>query len=215
MLGPRSRLGPYEIVSLLGAGGMGEVYKAIDTRLARTVAIKVLPAHVSANPDRESRFEREARTIASLAHPHICALHDVGHQDGIAYLVLEFLEGRTLAHRLEEESLQPREALTIATQIAEALAEAHRLGIVHRDLKPANVMLTPSGAKLLDFGLSVERPSADPAVSALETRLQLTTEGMVLGTFDYMAPEQMQGLPVGPAADVFAFGCVFFEMLTA
>jgi serine/threonine protein kinase len=149
-----SRLGPYEILAPLGAGGMGEVYKARDTRLGRDVAIKVLPAHLSANPEVRARFEREARAISQLNHPHICTLHDIGHQDGIDYLVMELLEGETLAHRLEKGPLPVAEVLSLGAQIAEALDAAHRHGIVHRDLKPGNVMLTKTGAKLMDFGLA-------------------------------------------------------------
>ena len=147
-------LGPYEIQAPLGAGGMGEVYKATDTRLDRTVAIKVLPEHVASDPDLKQRFEREARTVAALNHPHICTLHDIGSQDGIDFLVMEYLDGETLAERLEKGALPLDQALQIAIQIADALDKAHRQGIVHRDLKPGNIMLTKAGTKLLDFGLS-------------------------------------------------------------
>src|SRR3989475_2802352 len=141
------RLGPYEILASVGAGGMGEVYKARDTRLDRTVAVKVLPSHLSDNPEVRQRFDREARTISSLSHPHICALHDVGHQDGIDYLVMEFLEGETLTHRLKKGPLVPDQVLTYAIQITDALDTAHRHGVIHRDLKPGNIMLTKTGAK--------------------------------------------------------------------
>src|SRR5215475_782981 len=153
-LGPGTRLGPYEIVAPIGAGGMGEVYKARDTRLDRTVAIKVLPSHVSIDPALRERFEREARTIASLNHPHICTLHDIGHQDGIDYLVLEYLEGETLAERLKKGPLPLDQVLRYAVEISDALDKAHRKGITHRDLKPGNILLTKGGAKLLDFGLA-------------------------------------------------------------
>ena len=149
-----SKLGPYEILSAIGAGGMGEVYEARDTRLNRKVAVKVLPSHFSTDPEMKARFEREAQTIAGLNHPHICVLYDVGHQDGTDYLVMEYLEGRTLARQLEKGALPLDEALKIAIEIADALAKAHRQGVTHRDVKPSNVMLTKSGAKLLDFGLA-------------------------------------------------------------
>src|SRR5437899_4887344 len=191
-----SRLGPYEILAPIGAGGMGEVYTATDTRLSRTVAIKVLPPHWAQNAEMKQRFEREARTIASLSHPHICVLHDVGHQDGIDFLVMEYLEGETLAARLSKGPLGIEQALQYAIQIAGALAAAHRRGISHRDLKPGNVMLTKSGAKLLDFGLAkLHAPrtnQADIAASLLPTVSQgLTQEGTILGTLQYMAPEQL------------------------
>src|SRR5713226_4462369 len=153
-LSPGVRLGPYEILDAIGAGGMGEVYRAKDTRLDRTVAIKILPAHLSSDPVRKQRFEREAKTISSLNHPHICVLHDVGHQDGIDYLVMECVEGETLAKRLERGPLPLDQVLKLGSQIAEALDKAHRSSVVHRDLKPGNIMLTPTGAKLLDFGLA-------------------------------------------------------------
>src|SRR5215468_10974693 len=149
-----TKLGPYEILSPLGAGGMGEVYRARDTRLERDVAIKVLPAHLSSDPVRKQRFEREAKTISNLNHPHICVLHDIGSQDGLDYLVMECVEGETLAKRLEKGSLPLEQVLKYGAQIADALDKAHRSGVVHRDLKPGNIMLTPSGAKLLDFGLA-------------------------------------------------------------
>ena len=209
-------LGPYEIVSSLGAGGMGEVYKATDSRLDRTVAIKVLPSHLSANADLKERFEREARAVSSLNHPHICTLHDVGHQDGVDFLVMEYLEGETLADRLKKGPLDLEEALRYAVQIADALYQAHRHGVVHRDLKPGNIMLTASGAKLLDFGLAKfqEREAANE-ISALPTQQKpLTEQGTILGTFQYMAPEQLEGQDADARTDVFSFGSTLYEMLT-
>ncbi len=190
-----TKLGPYEVLGALGAGGMGEVYRARDTRLDRTVAIKILPEHLASDPGRRARFEREARTISGLSHPNICALFDIGDQDGIHYVVLEYLEGRTLADRLAKGPLPISEVLKVGADIASALETAHRHGIVHRDLKPANVMLTKTGAKLLDFGLA--KPSAalasDAAVDAPTLSKSLTEEGVILGTFRYMAPEQLEG----------------------
>ena len=217
-LTPGTRLGPYEIVSALGAGGMGEVYKARDTRLDRTVAIKVLPEHVASDPDLKQRFEREAKTISSLNHPHICTLHDVGSQDGIDFLVMEHLEGETLARRLGGGALPLDQALQAAIQIADALDKAHRQGITHRDLKPGNIMLTKTGAKLLDFGLAKLRPggavdsvglSEAPTLSS-----PLTGAGTILGTFQYMAPEQLEGQEADARTDIFAFGAVVYEMVT-
>ncbi len=219
-LGPGLRLGPYEILEPLGAGGMGEVYRAKDTRLDRLVAIKVLPGHLSADPALRERFDREARAISSLSHPHICALHDVGHQDGVDFLVMEFLDGQTLADRLSGGPLPLEETLRVGRQIAEALAAAHRAGVVHRDLKPGNVMLTRDGVKLLDFGLAkMGVESATPA-SSLTMRTQsshktpLTAEGTILGTFQYMAPEQLEGEEADTRTDIFALGAVLYEMLT-
>src|SRR5438034_870602 len=207
-----ARLGPYEIVSPIGAGGMGEVYRATDTRLGRTVAIKVLPAHLSTAPEVRERFEREARAISSLSHAHICTLHDIGRQDGIDYLVMEFLEGETLATRLGRGPLPTDQVLRYGIETAEALDRAHRQGIVHRDLKPGNVMITKSGAKLLDFGLAKFRPpSAVPVISSAFTSMPtedrpLTTEGSIVGTFQYMAPEQLEGREPDPRTDIFALG---------
>ncbi len=214
-----SRLGPYEILAPLGAGGMGEVYRARDTRLERTVAIKVLPSHLAADPALRERFEREARAVSSLNHPHICTLHDVGHQEGVDYLVMEYLEGQTLAARLERGPLPLDELLRCAIEIADALDRAHRQGLIHRDLKPGNIMLTKSGAKLLDFGLAKLRPSeASPIVSGLTARpterRDLTAEGTIIGTFQYMAPEQLEGKDADPRTDIFAFGAVVYEMAT-
>src|SRR5436309_1316944 len=209
-----SRLGPYEILSAIGAGGMGEVYRAKDTRLDRIVAIKVLPSHLSSNPQLKQRFEREARTISSLSHPHICALHDIGHQNGTDYLVMEYLEGDSLAQRLDKGPLPTEQVLKYAIQISEALDKAHKQGIVHRDLKPGNVMLTKSGAKLLDFGLAkYEMKSEIHVGSELETRDRpLTEEGVMLGTVQYMAPEQVEGKEADSRTDIFALGEILYEM---
>src|SRR5262245_28477096 len=190
-----ARLGPYEIVSALGAGGMGEVYKARDTRLDRAVAVKILPPALAVDPQFRERFDREARAISHLTHPNICTLHDVGEHGGTAFLVMELLEGQTLAERLETGALPPAQALTVAIEIASALAAAHRAGIVHRDLKPGNVILTKAGAKLLDFGLAKTNvPAVAVGVtSAPTTPPGITVQGSILGTFQYMAPEQIEG----------------------
>ena len=212
-----ARLGPYEILAPVGAGGMGEVYRARDTRLERTVAIKVLPQHLSASAEVRQRFEREARTISSLSHPHICALYDVGNQDGTEYLVMEFLEGETLAERLLKGALPGEQVLRYGIETADALDKAHRQVIVHRDLKPGNIMLTKSGVKLLDFGLAkaVQPPSPSSSGSVLPTRAaDLTQEGTILGTFQYMAPEQLEGKEADARTDIFAFGTVLYEMAT-
>jgi serine/threonine protein kinase len=202
-LSPGAQLGPYRIIGLAGAGGMGEVYKAHDTRLNRTVAIKVLAADVSGDRQRRARFEREARAIAGLSHPHICSLHDVGEHEGSMYLVMEHLDGVTLADRLESGRLPLEQALTIATDIADALATAHRLGVVHRDLKPGNVMLTKAGAKLLDFGLAKLTGHGVPAMQPGSTQTaSLTAEGSIVGTVQYMAPEQVQGAPADARTDL-------------
>jgi len=214
-----SRLGPYEILAPLGAGGMGEVYKARDTRLERIVAIKVLPSHLSNNAEFRQRFEREAKTISSLSHPHICALYDVGHQDGTDFLVMEYLEGETLVARLAKGSLPIEQTLRYGIEIADALDKAHRQGIVHRDLKPGNIMLTKSGVKLVDFGLAKLRAAgAGPVFSGLTAMPteapNLTAEGTILGTFQYMAPEQLEGREADARTDIFAFGAVLYEMAT-
>ena len=211
-LTPGTRLGPYEIQSALGAGGMGEVYKARDSRLDRAVAVKVLPEHVASDPELKQRFEREAKTLAALSHPHICPVFDVGSQTGLNFLVMEYLEGETLAQRLTKGALPFDQALQIAVQIADALTAAHRAGVVHRDLKPGNIMLTKAGAKLLDFGLAKASPAkaghdvqlgADVRSGHLQADLEvtnaptvpppLTAHGTILGTFQYMAPEQLEG----------------------
>ena len=212
-----TRLGPYEILAPLGSGGMGEVYRAKDTRLDRTVAIKILPSHLSSNADHKQRFEREARAISSLTHPHICGLYDVGSQNGTEFLVMEFLEGETLAHRLAKGPLPTDQMLRYAIQIADALDKAHKQGIVHRDLKPGNIMLTKSGVKLLDFGLAKVVSAAAPVagVSQLDTQQRdITTEGTILGTIQYMSPEQLEGKEVDSRTDIFAFGSVLYEMAT-
>ena len=214
-----TKLGPYEVVSPLGAGGMGEVYRAIDTRLDRTVAIKILPAHLSSNPEAKQRFEREARAISSLNHPNICTLHDVGHQDGTDYLVMEFLEGETLADRLVKGPLPPDQVLKYGIEICEGLEKAHRGGVTHRDLKPGNVMLTKTGAKLMDFGLAKSASPPGAPASALTltgpvASRPLTQEGMVVGTFQYMSPEQIEGKEADARSDIFALGAVLYEMAT-
>ncbi|MBI3450585.1 MAG: serine/threonine-protein kinase [Acidobacteria bacterium] len=232
-----SRLGPYEILSPLGAGGMGEVYRARDTRLDRVVAIKVLPGHLSSHPELRARFEREARAVSSLSHPNICALFDVGSQDGVDFLVMEHLEGETLAARLARGAMPAPELLKTAIEIAGALDRAHRAGIVHRDLKPGNVMLTKAGAKLLDFGLAksltASGAGSDPALASLTAAptgtsplagtsagtvaagsAPLTARGTIIGTFQYMAPEQFEAKEADARSDIFAFGAVLYEMAT-
>ena len=210
-----TKLGPYEIVSPLGAGGMGVVYKASDTRLNRTVAIKVLAAEFSENPEMKQRFEREAQTIAALNHPHICTLYDVGSQDGAEFLVMECLQGETLAQRLERGPLPLDEALKVAMALADALDKAHGQGVTHRDLKPGNVMLTESGAKLLDFGLAKLKVAPQPSNSTAAPRTTGdTTPGTILGTMQYMAPEQLEGQEADPRTDLFAFGVLLYEMVT-
>src|SRR6202795_1378160 len=213
---PGTRLGPYEIISAIGAGGMGEVYKARDTRLDRVVAIKVLPTHLAGRTELRERFEREAKTIASLNHPHICTLYDTGHQDEIDFLVMEYLEGETLAQRLQKGALPIQQVLQYAIEIADALDKAHRKGVTHRDLKPGNIMLTKSGTKLLDFGLAKLKQEIAPAnvpLSELPTVDDpLTAKGTIVGTLQYMAPEQLEGKEVDARTDIFAFGAVVYEM---
>jgi Tol biopolymer transport system component len=216
-LSPGTKLGPYEIQAPLGAGGMGEVYRARDTRLERIVAIKVLPARLSSDPDLKQRFEREARAISSLNHPHICVLYDIGAQKGIDFLVMEYLEGQTLADRLQKGALPIEQVLKTGIAIADALAKAHRQGIIHRDLKPGNIMLTKSGAKLMDFGLAkpVQAPFiAGTSVGTPTLSNRLTTEGTIVGTFQYMAPEQIEGHEADARSDIFAFGTILYEMAT-
>jgi serine/threonine protein kinase/Tol biopolymer transport system component len=210
-----SKLGPYEILAPLGAGGMGEVYRAKDTRLDRAVAIKMLSSQFTADPNAKQRFEREAKAISSLNHPHICVLYDIGHQDGVAFIVMEYLEGETLAKRLEKGPLPVDQALKYGAQIAEALDRAHRSGIVHRDLKPGNIMLTAAGIKLLDFGLAKElAPLASLATLTTLPDSPVTQQGTIVGTFQYMSPEQVEGQDVDGRSDIFSLGSVLYEMLT-
>jgi serine/threonine protein kinase len=222
-----TKLGPYEIQSPLGAGGMGEVYRALDTRLDRTVAVKVLASHLSSSPELKQRMEREGRAISSLNHPHICQLYDIGSQDGTDYLVMEFLEGESLAERLRKGAMPLAEVFKIGIAVAEALAVAHRHGIVHRDLKPGNIMLTQGGAKLMDFGLAkplglktaAPGSGAAPSFTAAATLSgpsplsPLTTAGSIIGTIQYMAPEQIEGKEADARSDIFAFGAVLYEMV--
>ncbi len=216
MLLPGTRLGAYEITVQIGAGGMGEVYRARDTRLDRDVAIKVLPDHLAADPQLKQRLEREARSLAALSHPHICPVFDLGTYSEVDFVVMECLEGETLEHRLTKGALPLNAALQIAIQIADALAAAHRAGIVHRDLKPGNIMLTKGGAKLLDFGLAkTVAPGVAGSLSMLPTTPpNLTAQGTILGTFQYMAPEQLEGQEADARTDIFAFGAVIYEMVT-
>src|SRR5690242_12305663 len=217
-LSPGTRLGPYEIVSPLGAGGMGEVYRARDTRLSRDVAVKVLPEHLSANPEIRARFEREAKTVSSLNHPNICTLFDVGKEGEIDYLVLELVEGETLAARLTRGPLPTPDVLRLGGQVADALDRAHRAGVVHRDLKPGNVMITKAGVKLLDFGLAraTGLSSAAPGTMTQSPTMAspLTAEGTLVGTFQYMAPEQLEGGEADARTDIWALGCMLYEMAT-
>jgi serine/threonine-protein kinase len=212
-----SRLGPYEILSSIGRGGMGEVYKARDTRLDRAVAVKVLPSELATDPDRRQRFEREARAIAALEHPDICPLYDVGHHDGIHYLVMQHLDGETLAARLARGPLPLDQVLQVGVAIARALDRTHRSGITHRDLKPANVMLTRSGPKLLDFGLAKLRTAQPVSMSAMAgdgTAGPTTAQGTIAGTLQYMAPEQLEGREADARCDIWALGVVLYEMAT-
>jgi serine/threonine protein kinase len=223
-----TKLGPYEILAPLGAGGMGEVYRAKDTRLDRTVAIKVLPSHLSSDPELKQRMEREAKAISALQHANICTLHDIGTQDGTDFLVMEYLEGQTLAERLAKGPLPIDQVLKIAIEIAQALEKAHQRGIIHRDLKPANVMLTKAGAKLMDFGLAKPEMAIAPQAvgpftpstptmnlaSLTSAASPLTQKGSIVGTFQYMAPELLQGAEADARSDLFSFGCVLYEMIT-
>src|SRR5712692_10146385 len=214
-----TRLGPYEVLSPIGAGGMGEVYRAKDTRLDRIVAIKVLAAHVADRPESRQRFEREARAVSSLNHPHICSLYDIGQQDGRDYLVMEYLEGETLAARLTKSPLPLDQVLRYAIQMADALSLAHQQSVFHRDLKPGNIMLTKSGAKLLDFGLAKlglpDKGGLASALTAVPVREStLTSEGMILGTVQYMAPEQLEGKTIDGRTDIFSLGAVLYEAIT-
>ncbi len=215
-LAPGTLLGPYEIGTPLGAGGMGEVYRARDTRLDRTVAVKILPQQLSSDPICKQRFEREAKTISSLNHPHICVLYDVGHQNGIDYLVMECVEGESLAERLQKGPLPLDQVLKYGAQISLALDQAHRSGVVHRDLKPGNIMLTPTGAKLLDFGLAKLFAPLATAVTLTATKQpsSVTEQGTIVGTFQYMSPEQIEGKELDGRSDIFSLGAVLYEMLT-
>src|SRR5215469_4585962 len=216
-LAPGTKLGPYEILSALGAGGMGEVYLARDTRLDRTVAVKTLPTHLSSDPVRRQRFEREARAISALNHANICTLHDVGSRDGIDFLVMEYVEGESLANRLTRGPLPLDQVLKAGREIANALDKAHRSGIVHRDLKPGNIVLAKSGAKLLDFGLA--RHASPASLTATLTASvpeigSITEEGTIVGTFKYMSPEQVEGKDLDARSDIFSLGAVLYEMVT-
>ena len=209
-LDPGTALGPYVIDRLLGAGGMGAVFRATDTRLNRPVAIKTLPVHLALDEHKRARFGREAKAVAALAHPHICTLYDVGRQDLVDYIVMEYLEGETLAARLEKGPLALDVTLTHAVEIASALDHAHRHGIIHRDLKPANIMLTGSAAKLLDFGLAKFKATASAPVGDAD----VTVDGTIVGTVRYMSPEQIQGQETDARSDLFSFGSILYEMLT-
>jgi serine/threonine protein kinase len=208
-------LGNYEITGELGKGGMGEVYRARDTRLNREVAVKVLPEHIAHDPDIQERFSREARTVSSLNHPHICILHDVGEHEGLHYLIMELVDGVTLSEKLRKGPLPIDEVIKYGAQIADALDRAHRAGVIHRDLKPGNVMITKSGAKLMDFGLArATRPVTNQDATVAMSREALTAEGAIVGTFQYMAPEQLEGQEVDQRSDLWALGCVLYEMAT-
>lgn len=214
-LTPGTRLGPYEIVAALGAGGMGEVYRARDTRLDRTVAIKVLPAAIAGDPQFRERFEREGRTLSQIDHPHICALYDIGTHEGAAYIVMQYLEGETLAARLARGPLTADQALKVGIEICDALDTAHRHDIIHRDLKPGNIMLTKTGARLLDFGLAKQRAVMSLIVQeTVAASGPLTGEGTILGTPHYMAPEQLKGMTADARSDIFALGVVLYEMIS-
>ncbi len=209
------KLGPYEIIEQAGAGGMGEVYKAKDTRLDRIVAVKVLPATFALNDDIKQRFEREAKTISSLNHPNICTLYDVGKEDGIDYLVMEFIEGETLSNKIKQGPIPMKEFLEISIQIADALDKAHRQGLIHRDLKPGNIMLTKTGAKPLDFGLAkISLENSAPGIQSITQTTPLTGVGTLVGTMQYMAPEQLEGKEADTRSDIFSFGALMYEMLT-
>ena len=210
---PGTKLGPYVIESLLGAGGMGEVYRARDVRLQRTVAIKVLPAHLSSDPELHARFEQEAKSISGLQHPNICVIHDIGSQDGVDFMVMEYVAGQTLDKLIPAGGLATDVAVKYAAQVAEALSRAHASGIVHRDLKPSNIMVDESAlVKVLDFGLA--KLAASASVMSAEAATMATTPGMIMGTVAYMSPEQAEGKPVDARSDIFSFGSVFYEMLT-
>src|SRR6202047_5418526 len=216
-LTPGTKFGPYEIQSLLGAGGMGEVYRALDTRLQRTVAIKILPAHLSSDPDLHTRFEQEAKSISALQHPNICVVHDIGSQDGVDFMVMEYVAGQTLDKLIPAGGLATDQAVRYATQVADALSRAHAAGIVHRDLKPTNIMVDESGlVKVLDFGLAkLATPASAMSGEDATMASMATTPGMIVGTVAFMSPEQAEGKPIDARSDVFSFGSVLYEMLTA
>jgi eukaryotic-like serine/threonine-protein kinase len=211
-----TRLGPYEIETVLGTEGMGEVYRARDTRLQRTVAIKILPTHLSSNSDLHARFEQEAKSLSSLQHPNICVVHDIGSQDGVDFMIMEYVAGRTLDRVIPKGGLQASLAIKYAIQIADALSRAHAAGIVHRDLKPANIMVDDSGlVKVLDFGLArLIAPQPGMGNDGATVAVSSSTPGMIVGTLAYMSPEQAEGKPVDTRSDVFSFGAVLYEMLT-
>jgi len=214
-----TQLGPYKITTPLGSGGMGEVYRAKDTRLDRDVAIKVLPSNLTASTELKQRFEREAKSISQLSHPNICTLHDIGNENGIDFLVMEYLDGESLAHHLKRGRLPVEDVLRFGMEIASALDKAHHAGIVHRDLKPGNIMITKSGTKLLDFGLAKHAPgqsglSTAPDAATVTGQEPLTSKGTLVGTFQYMAPEQLEGKDADARTDIFAFGAVLYEMAT-
>jgi eukaryotic-like serine/threonine-protein kinase len=220
-----TKLGPYEIVAPLGAGGMGEVYRAKDIRLDRYVAVKILHSDLACTPELKARFEREARTLSSLSHPNICSLYDIGSEANVEFLVMELLEGETLSDRLHRGALSLSAVLKLGIEITDALAKAHRLGVIHRDIKPSNIMLTSNGAKLMDFGLAKPNVMSQgtktaPGISDLATAtLQspatpVSTVGVLVGTIPYMAPEQIEGKEADPRSDIFALGAVLYEALT-
>ena len=216
-----TKLGPYEIVAPVGASGMGEVYRGIDRRLDRTVAIKILPSQFAEKPAALERFQREARAISQLSHANICQLYDLGEQDGIHFIVMEFLEGETLGARLAKGRLPMELVLRYGAEVAEGLEQAHRMGVVHRDLKPGNIMITRTGAKLLDFGLAKTAQPVMPQSSGLSATMTspnysqpLTAEGTVMGTYQYMSPEQIEGREADARSDIFSFGAVLYEMAT-
>jgi hypothetical protein len=218
-LSPGTKLGPYEIVSAVGAGGMGEVYRARDTRLDRVVALKILPAHLSDNPEARQRFEREARAISSLNHPNICTLFDVGCHNGIDFLVMEFLDGQTLGDRLLKGPVPAEKLLKYGAEICSGLERAHKSGVIHRDLKPSNIMLTKAGVTLMDFGLAKSTSAPDLPPSSVTASMKadgqpLTAEGTLVGTFQYMSPEQVEGREADARSDIFALGAVLYEMAT-
>jgi len=215
MLSCGDRLGPYEILSAVGAGGMGEVYRARDTRLDRIVAVKILPEHLTNRADSRTRFEREARVISALNHPHICILYDIGRQDDTMYLVMEYLAGETLEARLQNAPIAVDQALRFGVQICDALCHAHRHNVVHRDLKPSNIFLTSGGVKVLDFGVAkIVENREEGCNETVSLASSLTGENRIVGTLQYMAPEQLEGKRVDARTDIFSLGAVLYEMFT-